>query len=51
MEFRWTALMALWTMLAGPIFAGPPRPSGNSGTYPTVVKTRTVPPAGPAVKP
>jgi len=26
MEFRWPAALALWTMLAGPIFA-PPGPS------------------------
>jgi hypothetical protein len=23
MEFRWVALIALWTFLSGPIFAGP----------------------------
>jgi hypothetical protein len=23
MDFRWLALIALWTMLSGPIFAGP----------------------------
>jgi hypothetical protein len=24
MEFRWVALIALWTFLSGPVFAGPP---------------------------
>ena len=23
MQFRWVALIALWTFLSGPIFAGP----------------------------
>jgi len=26
MDFRWVALIALWTLLAGPIFAGRPAP-------------------------
>ncbi len=24
MEFRWVALLALWTLLSGPIFGDPP---------------------------
>ena len=43
MEFRWVALMALWTILSGPIFGGP------SGTASRVKETpHTVSPAKPA---
>jgi hypothetical protein len=27
MEFRWVALLALWTILSGPIFGAPSGPS------------------------
>jgi hypothetical protein len=29
MEFRWVALIALWTILSGPIFGGPSRSSSR----------------------
>jgi hypothetical protein len=35
MEFRWLALIALWTMLSGPIFASPGI-RATSGTQPAV---------------
>ena len=30
MEFRWVALIALWTLLSGPIFSAPSGPSSHS---------------------
>jgi hypothetical protein len=42
MQFRWIALMALWTILSGPIFGGP------SGAASRVKETpHTVSPAKP----
>jgi hypothetical protein len=29
MEFRWTVLMALWTLISGPIFAGSGPPAST----------------------
>jgi hypothetical protein len=50
MEFRWLALIALWTMIAGPIFAGPgPRP--KSGTRPALVHTQSASAPAKIVKP
>jgi hypothetical protein len=44
MEFRWVAIITLWTMLAGPVFfkvAMPPAPQA-SGLSPTpAVRTQT----------
>lgn len=42
MEFRWSALLAIWTIISGPIFSGAP------GTVPlfddhTTAQTRTLP--------
>jgi hypothetical protein len=48
MEFRWVALIALWTCLAGPIFSAPSAPSAKSGTPQAAVKSS---PAGKPVKP
>jgi hypothetical protein len=41
MEFRWVALMALWTILSGPIFGGP---SGSASRIkePTAQTTKAV---------
>jgi hypothetical protein len=47
MNFRWVALIALWTLLAGPIFAGPP---GKAGAR-QAARVRTAPAVGSAVKP
>ena len=47
MKFRWVALIALWTLLAGPIVAGPP---GKHGAR-QAAKVRTAPADGHAVKP
>ena len=30
MEFRWVALIALWTLLSGPIFGAPDGPSSRT---------------------
>jgi len=32
MEFRWVALIALWTFLVGPILAGPAGPAARKST-------------------
>jgi hypothetical protein len=50
MNFRWIALIALWTVLAGPIFAGPSRP-GKTSDRGASVKAHAAAPAGFAVKP
>ena len=51
MEFHWVAVIALWTLLSGPIFAvAPPttiRPAGRSYQP----GGRSVPPARPAPVP
>ena len=47
MDFRWVALIALWTLLAGPIFAGRPAPPGARQE----AKVRTAPADGYAVNP
>jgi hypothetical protein len=31
MEFRWVAIIALWTLVSGPILGGPSRSAGKSG--------------------
>jgi hypothetical protein len=31
MEFRWIAIIALWTLVCGPILGGPSRSAGKSG--------------------
>jgi hypothetical protein len=45
MDFRWVALIALWTFLSGPIFGAPrsAQPSGKSGV------AASQPGKGPAV--
>jgi hypothetical protein len=35
MEFRWAALIALWTFLSGPIFGGAPAPAPQVQERPT----------------
>jgi hypothetical protein len=50
MEFRWLALIALWTMLSGPIFAGPGARTKNS-TRPTTVQTQAASATAKIVKP
>jgi hypothetical protein len=38
MEFRWVAIIALWTMLSGPVFvrlAMPPAPETSTASLPT----------------
>lgn len=44
MEFRWVALMALWTMLSGPIFGAPSDKSSHSTGQPEVTQRRSVSP-------
>jgi hypothetical protein len=48
MEFRWVAIIALWTMLTGPIFTAPSgsssRAARTQAAVKTVESTRTVPP-------
>jgi hypothetical protein len=39
MQFRWVALIALWTFLSGPIFAGP---WANSTPVPQPAKTPVI---------
>jgi hypothetical protein len=39
MEFRWVALMALWTILSGPIFGGPSGKASRAKDRPPVVTT------------
>jgi hypothetical protein len=51
MDFRWVALIALWTLLAGPIFAGTSAPSGKTDARPASVKARTLHSESRAVKP
>jgi hypothetical protein len=33
-QFRWIALIALWSCLAGPIFGGAPRPAAPPAAAP-----------------
>jgi len=47
MEFRWVAVIALWTILSGPVFA-PPAPSRARGvTAASVRKATAQKPASP----
>jgi hypothetical protein len=48
MDFRWIALIALWTMIAGPIFAGP-RVSVTKATNRNVAVVKTL--GGGSAKP
>jgi hypothetical protein len=31
MDFRWIVIIALWTLISGPILGGPSRSAGKSG--------------------
>jgi hypothetical protein len=40
MQFRWVALIALWTFLSGPVFAGPwalSKPAAQPAKTPVVL--------------
>jgi hypothetical protein len=37
MEFRWVALLALWTILSGPIFGGPSGKASRPKDRPPVI--------------
>ncbi|MBI1915010.1 MAG: hypothetical protein HYS12_09785 [Planctomycetes bacterium] len=48
MEFRWVSLIALWTLLSGPIFSppsGPPRPRERSTAVAQQAKSHAPPAA------
>ena len=36
MQLRWSALIALWTILSGPVFSGPLLPSSRVPASPSV---------------
>jgi len=44
MEFRWVALIALWTVVCGPIFATPNVPTAGSRQVDKKVVKPAVPP-------
>jgi hypothetical protein len=48
MEFRWIALMALWTVLSGPIFGGPSGTASRVRETPPTVSPAKPMPAEPA---
>jgi hypothetical protein len=50
MEFRWVAVLALWTMLSGPILSqpSPPRPAYAVAARPVIGGARPAPIAPPA---
>lgn len=50
MEFRWVAVLALWTMLSGPILSqpSPPRPAYALAARPIVSGARPVTVSVPA---
>ena len=48
MEFRCLALLALWTLLSGPVFGPPARSAARPGERAVVVKPA---PVGAAVSP
>jgi hypothetical protein len=48
MEFRWVALMALWTVLSGPIFGGPSGKASRVKDTPHAVSPAEPMPAEPA---
>jgi hypothetical protein len=49
MEFRWAALIALWTCLIGPILGAPSRPASPARKAPSATVSSGVhtPPARP----
>ncbi len=40
MEFRWVALLALWTILSGPIFGAPSGPSSRAKERPPAASAK-----------
>jgi hypothetical protein len=53
MEFRWVAVLALWTVLSGPLFVRPtaPAPSPRGASSSTLLPLSAYPPKPPAAKP
>jgi len=46
MEFRWAAVIALWTLLSGPIFSTPPAAPPRPPQRAAVAAAQPAPPAG-----
>jgi hypothetical protein len=42
MQFRWIALLALWTLLSGPILAMQFKPSPGSAVRPDAIRAQVV---------
>jgi hypothetical protein len=47
MEFRWIAIITLWTLLAGPMFDSPLGTSGSSEVRSNPAKAKLRSPAAP----
>ena len=43
MEFRWVAIITLWTLIVGPIFDQPPKAHPRTMHTPVVVKVVPLP--------
>ena len=43
MEFRWLAMLALWTILSGPVFGPPAGGAARSKEQSIKTKTKTAP--------